>query len=87
VVRELLMREWDLIGVRGIPEAEDEYDRYVGKVYVMLMDEHANAEVITAYLLNTATGHMGLRPDPALAQRSSRVAEKLISLRPSFHIN
>ena len=81
------MREWDPIGVRGIPEAEDEYDRYVGKVYVMLMDEHANAEVITAYLWNTATGHMGLRPDPALAERSSRVAEKLISLRPSFQIN
>ena len=73
--------------MRGIPGAEDEYDRHVGKVYVMLMDEHANAEVITAYLLNTATGHVGLRPNPALAERSSRVAEKLISLRPCFHIN
>jgi hypothetical protein len=38
-VREILMREWDPIGVSGVPEAADEYDRYVGTVYVMLMDQ------------------------------------------------
>jgi hypothetical protein len=40
-VREILMREWDPIGVSGVPEAADEYDRYVGTVYVMLMDHRA----------------------------------------------
>ena len=29
------MREWDPIGVAGIPQAADEYDTYVGKVYVI----------------------------------------------------
>jgi hypothetical protein len=32
-VREILMREWDPIGVAGSPEAADEYDSYVGKVH------------------------------------------------------
>ncbi len=35
-VREVLMREWDPIGVRDCADAQDEYDAYVGKVYVML---------------------------------------------------
>jgi hypothetical protein len=31
-VREVLMRDWDPIGVAGIAEAADEYDGYVGTV-------------------------------------------------------
>jgi hypothetical protein len=79
-VREVLLREWDLIGVG---RAQDEYDAYVGKVYVMLMDEHATAEAIAAYLFEVATGHMGLS-DPELAERSKNTAELLIGLRPHF---
>jgi hypothetical protein len=45
-VREVLMREWDPIGVRDAPEAQDEYDSYVGKAYVMLMDEGATVNMI-----------------------------------------
>lgn len=39
-IRDLLMREWDPIGIK------DEYDGYVGKVYVMLMYENASADAI-----------------------------------------
>ena len=59
-VRDLLMREWDPIGVAGIPEAADEYDSYANKAYVMLMDDRATAEAISAYLFEIATSHMGL---------------------------
>lgn len=59
-VREVLMREWDPIGVCDEAEAQDEYDAYVGKVYVMLMDERAIAETIAAYLFDVATEHMGV---------------------------
>jgi hypothetical protein len=44
-VRELFMRDWDPIGVKDIAACADEYDRYVDKAYVMLMDEGATAEV------------------------------------------
>ncbi|HJR20525.1 MAG TPA: hypothetical protein VJ822_02825 [Dongiaceae bacterium] len=54
-VREILMRHWDPIGISDVEEAADEYDAYVGRAYVMLMDERANAEAIAAYLFEIAT--------------------------------
>ena len=78
------MREWDPIGVRGIPEAADEYDSYVGKAYVMLLDEHANAATIEAYLLEIATKHMGMDASDNLIARCARTASQLIELRPVF---
>ena len=83
-VREVLMREWDPIGVSGVPEAADEYDHYVGKVYVMLMDERATAASIAAYLFDTATRNMGLPARAELMERSSRAATTLVELRPEF---
>jgi len=45
-VREILLRDWDPIGVYGISEATDEYDTYANRAYVMLMDEGATASEI-----------------------------------------
>ena len=80
------MQDWDPIGVRGVPEAADEYDDYVGKVYVMLMDEES-VEAIASYLLEIATRRMGFPRDSDEVARSTRTAQKLISLRPSFRTN
>jgi hypothetical protein len=42
-IREILLRDWDPIGVNDVPEAQDEYDSYVGGVYRLacftLLDE------------------------------------------------
>jgi len=83
-VRELLMREWDPIGVAGIPEAADEYDAYANKAYVMLMDDRATAEEISAYLFEIATNHMGLSGTGNLAERSDRAAKILFAMRLEF---
>jgi len=82
-VREVLMREWDPIGVCDEPEAQDEYDAYVGKVYVMLMDERASAEMIAAYLVDVATVLMGMS-NRRIQSSSRRTADALIALRPIF---
>ena len=58
-VREVLMRHWDPIGVSDHPQAQDEYDSYGAKAYVMLMDEHATAQQITDCLFDIATRHVG----------------------------
>jgi hypothetical protein len=79
------MRDWDPIGISDVEEAADEYDAYVGRVYVMLMDERANSEVIAAYLFEVATGHMGLSADRAnLTERSANAAKALVALRAEF---
>jgi len=76
------MRDWDPIGASGIEDAADEYDAYVSRVYVMLMDERANAEAIAAYLFGIATDHMGLSGDGVdLDERSANGAAALIALR------
>ena len=78
------MREWDPIGVAGVPEAADEYDSYVGDVYVMLMDQRATQEEIAAYLYDIAANHMGLAAQPHISERSENAAAALISVRPEF---
>lgn len=78
------MREWDPIGVHDVPQAQDEYDRYIGEVYVLLMEQRATQQAISSYLYDTATGYMGLSPSPRLFERSAHTAELLIALRPTF---
>jgi hypothetical protein len=83
-IREVLMREWDPIGVAGIPEAADEYDSYAAEAYVMLMDQRATAETLADYLFQIATRHMGLSDTERLAQCSARAAKALVDMRPDF---
>lgn len=78
-VRRILMEHWDPIGVRGDPD--DEYDGYVDKVYVMIMDDGAWADEVEIYLHEVETGRMGLRGDRA---RAGRVAGMLVAMRPRF---
>ncbi len=78
------MREWDPIGVAGAKEVQDEYDAYVAKAYVMLMDDQATAEEIAAYLLGIATICMGLSETPAEVESSKRTARMLVAMRPEF---
>ena len=84
VVRDLFMREWDPIGVKDAPEAQDEYDSYADKAYVMLMHENASTEQIADYLYGIETEYMGLSPSQAALDRSRQVARSLAALKPQF---
>jgi hypothetical protein len=83
-VREILLRDWDPIGVYGIPGATDEYDTYADRAYVMLMDEGATVSEIAGYLHSVATEHMGLTDHGRLTDKSEQVAQLLVQLRPEF---
>jgi hypothetical protein len=86
-IRQVLMEHWDPIGVRDTPEASGEYDRYVGEVYVLLMDHRASEDVINAYLFATTTEYMGLSPSEFLAAASEKTAAILVALRPEFELH
>ena len=58
-VSEVLHYTWDPIGVRGEPNARDEYDSYVPEV-CLLLQGGATAEQIAAHLDRIATERMGL---------------------------
>jgi hypothetical protein len=83
-VRQILLHDWDPIGIQDEPAASDEYDRYADRAYVMLMDERATAEAIAAYLDLIAAEHMGLGNSQRGAEASRQVAQKLVALRPDF---
>lgn len=75
-IREVLLKEWDPIGIQDIPEAQDEYDDYVRDVYSILIFRKPVSEMLE-YLLWLETEHMGLTADK---QRAQSIAEKLIAL-------
>ena len=84
MVRELFMREWDPIGVSDVPEAQDEYDTYAGKAYVMVMHEDASVEQVADYLYMIETEYMGLSGSAEVKDRARKVAASLIAMKPQF---
>ena len=83
-IRDLLMREWDPIRVKDEPRASDEYDSYVGEVYVMLMYRNASADAISAYLDEVRFNYMGLSHSKDLKRQSRHAAEALVAMRSDF---
>jgi hypothetical protein len=59
-IRDLLMAEWDPIGVVHEPEARDEYDVYVGLIADRLRKGGSVDEV--AVVLDDAERRMGMEP-------------------------
>jgi hypothetical protein len=58
-IRHVLMDVWDPIGVKDEPNAQDEYDGYLGAVYERLVTG-ASDESIEDHLWRIVTEHMGL---------------------------
>ena len=77
-VRQILLREWEPIGVVDVPAAQDEYDVYIQPI-VRLVLGHASPTVLSEHLLRIENVEMGLRADRG---RAFRAAEKLRALRP-----
>jgi hypothetical protein len=70
-LRGLLMDNWDPIGVRGVPEAIDEYDSYAGRIAGNLR-RGADVEFVSTMLRAIRVDWMGLEPDPETDARAAR---------------
>jgi hypothetical protein len=85
VIRQILMSEWDPIGVNDTPEAADEYDGYVGPV-LDLLTAGASSERVAKYLQDVEIERMGLtdaqgKPLLSTKQRNAAV-DSLMLLMP-----
>jgi hypothetical protein len=58
-VREVLLSTWDPIGIAGEPNAQNEYDSYIGPIYDLLVSKAADAALIE-YLYWAVHENMGL---------------------------
>jgi hypothetical protein len=75
-IRDILVRDWDPIGVEGDPE--DEYDRYIGPIYRMLSD-HLPEHELMEFLFRTEAEIMGWKTGSR--EHLREVAQKLLKLK------
>jgi hypothetical protein len=81
-VREVLMREWDPIGISKMPDGpQDEYDRYAQWLCGRLFDPAFTEAEVAIYLGQVAENWMGLRPD---GEAIKRAALAVITLKREF---
>jgi hypothetical protein len=58
-IRSVLLGVWDPIGVKDAPNAQDEYDGYVGQVFLLLSQGQSD-DAIVDYLTSVVNDNMGL---------------------------
>ena len=58
-IRRVLLDVWDPIGIKDEPNAQDEYDSYVGRIYELLIG-HSPDRKLSEYLFSVVHDHMGL---------------------------
>jgi hypothetical protein len=74
-IQSVLMQEWDPIGVRGVPEAADEYDSYIMPVYQILRERRSENALLD--YMEWMLDRMGL----AASRKSLRpIAGKLLQI-------
>jgi hypothetical protein len=80
-IRQILLRDWDPIGVNDVPDTQDEYDSYVGGVY-RLLALHCSAEQMINHLakIESQTMELGV----ANREHLMRIANQLIALDVSL---
>ena len=79
-IREILLHEWDPIGVGDILEAQDEYDSYFGEIHALLIRREPLYKMVD-FLWWAETEHMGLRGN---RRKTELVAERLLRLSEEF---
>jgi hypothetical protein len=77
-IREILLHDWDPIGIGDIAEAKDEYDLYIQELQTMI-ERHAGIDEIAGYLSWIEIQRMGFSNPHDL--KISDAARKLAKLR------
>lgn len=60
-IHDILIKEWDPIGVGDVPEAQDEYDSHISVIYRLLNEGYDDLE-IARHLEHIETEWIGLSP-------------------------
>jgi hypothetical protein len=73
-IDEILWRDWDPIGISGIPDACDEYQGYLPVVYRFALE--GDREKIANYLSSVTSERMGL---PAQRDRDLKIGDLILA--------
>lgn len=77
-IRDSLMRNWDPLGVRDNPDAQNEYDSYIIRI-AEILSANADQYALGRHLTNLEQSSMGLPGHPPRCDRAAR------ALLVSFH--
>jgi hypothetical protein len=58
-IRHVLLQTWDPIGIQDEPNAQDEYDAYIGDIFDLLVGDAPDSKILD-YLFWAVHEHMGL---------------------------
>ena len=76
MIRDILLKEWDPIGVKDVPETQDEYNSYIPGVCKLLINRESS-ENIFLYLWKIETENMGLAGNQ---KHTKSIAKKLAEI-------
>jgi hypothetical protein len=79
-IRHVLLDVWDPIGIKDEPNAQDEYDGYIGRLYELLAGNATDAE-LSKYLYWVAHDQMGFEEAKASDMQATVAALKSIPIR------
>ena len=79
-IDEILLNDWDPIGISNEPGARHEYYSYLPLVYDMARN-NKTAEQIGSYLFSIETNAMGI---PSTLERCISVAERILETKQKF---
>jgi hypothetical protein len=82
-IREILLREWDPIGISYIPQAQDEYDSYIPHIYSQIIHNESE-QALYDNLRDIEVVRMGLYGDP---EQTHKALKSLMKLRESIEKN
>ncbi|MGL4825435.1 MAG: hypothetical protein ACRC4G_04480 [Alphaproteobacteria bacterium] len=76
-IAQLLLEDWDPIGIKNIPEAKNEYDDYAGDLCKILAKEKNPEQRLLDYLTWLETVHMGL---PHNLESIEKIIKKILCI-------
>lgn len=77
-IRQVLLQDWDPVGVNDIPECVDEYDSYIARVYRILVGSRSVADLVDL-LKRIAVEEMAVSSGGT--EKLKSVAAKLLTLK------
>ena len=82
-IREVLLHDWDPIGIAKEPDLNDEYDAYIGGVY-RLLASGATLHTVAEHMARIESEQMGFGTSP---DKLVPLAEKLCALNVKLGIS
>ena len=77
LIREVLIRDWDPLGLSDAPGTPDDYDAVARELHALVTDPETTVERIAAYLRWIEREQMGLQRRPGMA---TEAAQRIMAL-------